>query len=191
MCDYFLIPMNFLECDFEKLGREWSCQKKIMWQVPGKPIYKKGIGKWEIKPNTKMPGIIKSGDIIYFYICKIPSDSKERKSRILLRGIVDDIPYPVKYGEVYLDGMQDSAEMIIGFSIKGLTTLNKAELENDSCYCKEILQKNYNFNVPQGKFWPNTVDKNLDEKLIASLESSFKKSGIQRDFEVLKEHLRR
>ena len=191
MCNYFLIPMSFLECDFEKLGKEWKSYKKIMWQVPGSPVYKEKIDKWEIKPNAKMPGIIKSGDIIYFYICKIPSNGGKEKSRILLRGIVDEVPHPVKYEEVYLEDRQNTPEVIIGFSVRNLTTLSKIELENDSCYCKEILQEKYVFYVPQGKFWPNTVDNNLDEKLVENLEGSFKKSGMERDFDVLTKHFSR
>lgn len=192
MMKYHLVPMNFLECDFERMRKEWKEHKKIMWQVPGAPVYDKKTKSWNIKSGAVMPNMIKTGDIIYFYVFNIPSNGGADKSRILLRGIVNEEPTPVKYRDVYFSDEVDGEKMIIGFSINNVTTLEKSELENDTYYCRESLKSKYKFSAfPQGKNWPNSYDKNLNSDLIKDLENSFKKRESERDFEVLIKHFDR
>ena len=37
MSEYWLIPMDFLVCNFDKLQKEYRKNGKIMWEIPGKP----------------------------------------------------------------------------------------------------------------------------------------------------------
>lgn len=166
--NYFLIPMDFLEFNFEKLRVEYQKYNKIMW----------------CPPSTQK---IKVGDVIYFYVCHIPSNSSKDKSRIMLRGIVKEGPHKTKHDEIYFES-QDSNKMILGIAIGELTTLNKEELENDFCYSKEILTSKYNQNHPQGKYWPSTYRNDFNINLIENLEKSFKKTDVRQNLENLINH---
>ena len=174
MKKYFLVPMNFLTCDFKRLREEYFRNKKIMWQIPGKKTL-------DVKKG--MAASIEKGDIIYFYVCHIPSSSGNEKSRIMLRGEVFEEPTVVSYSDVFISESDD--ELVKAFSISNLTTLNKSELENDFCYCKEELYTKYGQIYPQGKRWPNSGIGNLKDGLISDLEISFKETEYKRDFDTL------
>lgn len=184
MRKYFLVPMSFLNYDFEALKAEYYNHGKIMWQVPGT------VKEGKIKKNAQMPNLIKENDIIYFYVCDLPSKSDGRKARILLRGIVKETPRPLEYKEVYFVD-NPSASLIIGFSIGDLRTLRRAELEDDRCYSKEILLKDYAQIYPQGKRWPSSYTDNLNPQLIRDLEQSFKQREEPNDFIQLIKHFNR
>lgn len=182
MANYFLIPMDFTEYNFEKLRKEWEEHWEIMWQVPGTPIF---TSQWEIKEDAKMAKMIKSGDIVYFYVHKLPSGGADT-ARILLRGVVGEAPHPVPYGKAYLPAKRNPTQMVIALSVKNLTTLCRSERDDNSRYSWETLQNHYGFSAaPQGKFWPNTVDGNLSRKLIEDLEDSFTKTDSMKTLEIL------
>lgn len=127
-----------------------------------------------------MPQLLKNGDIVYFYVTNIPSGSGANKSRILLRGIIEDEPYPIEYNKVYWDS--DEAEMIIGFSVKNITTLPKDQLENDLFLSYDEL-KAYGFKHPQGMtYWPNKYRGDLSKDIIEFLEKAFKKNSYKDDY---------
>ena len=41
MNNYWLIPMDFMTCNYKQMKKELKKNKKIMLQSPGKPKYKK------------------------------------------------------------------------------------------------------------------------------------------------------
>lgn len=193
MANYYLIPMDYMEFDFIKLADEYRKNGEIKWQVTGTPVYNRRTESWEIKKDAKLPHKIKCGDIVYFYIFGIISQSGNDKARILLRGVVTKEPAPMKYKEMNLPKPKEEMDdkVGIGFSIGEITTLNKEELENDFCYSREALWKDYDQDHPQGLYWPNQKDKNLKDPLIKDLEKSFKKSGFEREIAVLINHFDR
>ena len=126
---------------------------------------------------------------MYFYICRLISQSRKNdKARILLRGVVTKEPSPMKYKEMNLPKPKEEMddEVGIAFSIGKITTLNKEELENDSCYSREVLQKDYD-----QKNFQSLRCLNQKDTLIKDLEKSFKKSGFERDLAVLISHFNR
>lgn len=181
MANYFMIPMDFLECDFARMKKEWDKNGKIMWEINGKVINNK------INKNAFYANNIKEDDIIYFYVCHLPSNSGYNKSRVLLRGIVKDEPKIMDYSEVYIN-KNGNEEKIIGFSVGKLTTLNKNDLKNDNIYSLQELRTIKEFSPPQGKKWLNTITGNLDNGLIDRLEKSFKNVSNKSDFNNLIEH---
>ncbi len=188
--NYLLIGMNFLNYNFAIAEKEYKTNNMIRWQLAGKPIYSKKWNSYKIDSKAQMSKIVRLGDIIYFYVFGIPSDGGNDKARILLRGEVVEAPRPMKYNEVYIN--DTSEHMINGFSIGKITTLNKEQLENDMCYSRKVLLKEYNQITPQGLTnWPNRFIGNLNESLIFDLENSFKKSGDKRDFAALVNHFNR
>lgn len=46
MNNYWIIPMNFEQYNFEQMEVEWKENKKIMWQVKGTPVFKKKTNTW-------------------------------------------------------------------------------------------------------------------------------------------------
>lgn len=184
MVNYWLIPMDYRTCNYKELKQEWDMNKKIMWQAPGNTKLKDG--KWVITGN--MANNIKSGDIIYFYITNLPSESKNNLSRIMLRGVVDDPPYPMELNKVY--SKSEDSTMVVGFSIKSLTTLYKAHLEDNNFLNYHYLLSRYKgFIYPQGRRWPNKeINNNLSDELIDSLEQCFKTNLMNNDFNELINH---
>lgn len=185
MNNTWLIPMDYATCNYSKLEEEWNNNKKIMWQVPGTPDFRNG--EWRIKDNS-MAQDIKSGDAIYFYITNLPSESKTNLSRVMLRGIVGDAPFPIKKSDVFMGS--DDESMIIGFSIKNITTLCKEHLEDNSYLSYEHLMTIDNdFKHPQGKRWPDQrIKNNLSDKIIKIFDESFKTNLYNNDFETLINH---
>lgn len=178
--NYYLIPMDFLLYNFEKMEKEYIEKGKITWEIKG-----------SLKDSTYAKNI-KCGDIIYFYIFNIESQSGFHKARILLRGIVCEEPQMMEKSEVYAymtEAFDNSDEgPCIGFSIGKLTTLKKELLKKDSIYSYEMIKAKYSQNHPQGKFWPNTNNGAFKEKLIKDLDNDFKSFESQNDFKSLIEH---
>lgn len=187
MNNYWLIPMDFKNCNYEQLREEWKKNKKIIWEVPGKP--RKTKDGWKIE--SCMAKSLKKGDIVYFYVSNLPSESNEKISRIMLRGIIEDEPYPIEKNKIYVNS--DSAEMVTGISIGSITTLNRGQLENNLFLSIEDLKKkDSNFKHPQGKNWPDKmIKKSLSGETIALLEKSFKSSMRKNDFEMLINHFKK
>lgn len=188
MNNYWLIPMDFRSCNYAQLKKEWDMHKKIMWQVPvGTPKYKKG--KWII--DTPMALSLKKGDIIYFYVTNLSSESKKRLSRIMLRGIIEDEPYPTEANKVYMNSNDTS--MIIGFSIGFVTTLCKEQLEDNLLFTSDYLTKlDSNFKGPQGTRWPDkNIKQTLSSNIINNLEPCFKNHLNKNDFNILIDHFNR
>lgn len=185
MNNYWLIPMDFETCNFQQMEEEWKNNKKIMWQVPGTPKEKKK-DEWFI--TTNMAKSINQGDIVYFYVSHLPSESKQNLSRVILRGIIEEEPYPIEYNKVYWES--DDTKMISGFSIGSITTLSKEQLENNLFLSYEHLRSIYNnFLKPQGKNWPDKNYKsNFSEEVIDVLENNFKQSLYKDDFKTLINH---
>lgn len=192
MNNCWMIAMDYITTDFEKLEEEWKKNKKIMWQVHGKPKFKTKLNKYVIDYKESKATQIKTGDIIYFYVTNIKSNGGSSKSRVLLRGIVEDEPKPVENNKVYLESKD--THMIIGFSIGNITTLRKEYLEDDRCLSLNQL-KDYewkenrkSFVVPHGTTWPNQNNGNLSDSLIEFLEQAFKKSLDKEDLQTLINH---
>lgn len=186
MSNYILIAMNFMECDFEKLKQEWMLNKKIHWEVPIKP---KNKGDKCILPSrSSLIDSLHKGDIVFFYVFNIPTNSGDAKARILLRGIIEDAPYVAPHNEVY-PYKEKINKNIIAFSIGQLTTLTKEQLKNDSYLSREELEKKFGDKFyPQGKRWPDKARGNFSGELINLLENSFKKQLNKNDFLSLIEH---
>ncbi|MBP3507941.1 MAG: hypothetical protein J6K43_16280 [Lachnospiraceae bacterium] len=147
MSNYWMIAMDYITTDFEKLEEEWKKNKKIMWQVHGKPKFK--TNEYVIDNKESKAAKIETGDIIYFYVTNIKSNGGSSKSRVLLRGIVEDEPYPVENNKVYLESKD--THMIIGFSIGNITTLHKKQLEDDRILSLDDLRgRDESFVVPHG-----------------------------------------
>lgn len=188
MNNYWLIPMDFKTCNYEQMEEEWNKNKKIMWQAPGTPKLK--MNKWVVK-DSSMATSLKRGDIVYFYVTNLPSESKDKLSRIMLRGIIEDEPYPIEKKKVYMKSKDTT--MINGFSIGSITTLCKEQLENNLFLSYEDLKKrDKNFVCPQGKNWPDKVNKkSLSNEIIEILENCFKTSMNKNDFKVLINHFKK
>ena len=142
MSEYWLIPMDFLVCNFDKLQKEYRKNGKIMWEIPGKP--KKTQQGFSVE-HLRTATTIKPGDIIFFYVCNIPTyTSTSSKARILLRGEVYDAPQALPRQAVYVHDEIDNHgnDLIIGISISNLTTLTKKELEDDRVFSRKWLQEN-------------------------------------------------
>ena len=187
MSEYWLIPMDFLVCNFDKLQKEYRKNGKIMWEIPGKP--KKTQQGFSVK-HLITATTIKPGDIIFFYVCNIPTyTSTSSKARILLRGEVYDAPQALPRQAVYVHDEIDNHgnDLISGISISNLTTLTKKELEEDRVFDRDWLKKNEQY-WPQGKRWPNTYNNNFKKGVIKELESKFKTAGIDHDFYDLIKH---
>ncbi len=185
MENYILIAMNYMKCNFEQLKLEWEQNQKIKWEVPVKP---KKQGNKSILPKSILINSLHKGDIVYFYVTDIPTNSGGTKSRILLRGIIKDAPYVASYNDVYLHEEKHEGE-IIAFSIGQLTTLTKDLLKNDSWLSREkLIEKFGDMFYPQGKRWPNKNKGNLSQSLIDLLETSFKQNSDKSDFSTLIEH---
>lgn len=188
MENYWLIPMDYKTCNYKQLKEEWGKIKKtIMWQAPGKPKYKKS--EWIIE--NSMAKLLKKGDVIYFYVTNLPSESKDNLSRIMLRGIIEEEPYPIEKNKVYANSKETS--MINGFAIGSVTTLCKEQLENNLFLSyKYLKEKDNNFKYPQGKNWPDKNNKKtFSEDIIKILEKCFKSSMRENDFEVLINHFQK
>lgn len=183
--NYWLIPMDYKTCDYKQLKKEWDeheHNKRIMWQAPGKPN--------SLDVGEKKRKGIKRGDVVYFYVTNLPSESKSGLSRIMLRGVVDDIPKPMKYREVYKTDASNTS-LIYGFPIGSLTTLKKGLLEDNRYLSYEYcLSQMDGFIHPQGMTrWPNKAHGNLADELINRLEDDFKDSNM--DFEALINHFKK
>lgn len=187
MNNYILIAMNYMECNFEHLRKEWEQNKKIHWEVPVKPKQKKNI---QLLPQKSiLVNYLHKGDIVYFYVSNIPTNSGGTKARILLRGIIEDAPYIAPYNEVYLHEVKTPEKEIIAFSIGKLTTLSKEQLQKDTFFSYEELAKKFGDRFyPQGRRWPNKNRRNLSIELIDLLENNFKRNLNQNDFLTLIEH---
>ena len=98
MCNFWLIPMDFRICNFRELQSEWIESHVIRWQVPGTPM-KYRNGAWKKPTPSSMAAKLKLGDVLYFYVCNLPSDDGEKLSRVLLRGVVKDEPGLWKSGK--------------------------------------------------------------------------------------------
>ena len=181
MNNYWLIPMDFMTCNYKQMKKECKKNKKIMWQAPGKPKYKKS--EWIVE--NSMAKSLKKGDVVYFYVTNLPSESKDNLSRIMLRGIIEDEPYAIEKNKVYMKSRETT--MINGFSIGSITTLCKEQLENNLFLSyKYLREKDNSFKYPQGKNWPDKKNKkSLSEDIIKILEACFKSSIRENDFEVL------
>ena len=187
MRNYWLIAMDYETYDFGKMQAEYLANnKEILWATP-EPYEK--TNSWK-KPSKDLfyTNNIKCDDVVYFYVYNLESQSGEKKARILLRGVVTKEPCPMKRGTIY--GTNDSS-FGFGFSIGQITTLTQLELENDFCYSRESLNKDYQQVNPQGTNWPNTFTGKLSQSLIDDLEKSFKQSGVERDFLTLIRHFNR
>lgn len=169
MKNYFMIPMKFKRYCFKKLEQEYETNGVIWWQIPG-------VSELE---NSELAGKIKVGDIIYFYVCDLPSQDGQDRALILLRGVVVKEPEKVENKKVYWYEEDASEGKIIGFPIGKIETLG------GSCYDKDFLEKKYGQRYPQGKRWPNTGNGNLDSNLVEDLEKSFEKSGANMDLQSL------
>ena len=141
MSEYWLIPMDFLVCNFDKLQKEYRKNGKIMWEIPGKP--KKTQHGFRL--NTVTANRIKPGDIIFFYVFNIPTyTNTSSKARILLRGEVYDAPQAMPRQAIYVHDEIDNHgnDLISGISISNLTTLTKKELEENRVFDRDWLKKN-------------------------------------------------
>lgn len=189
--NYWMIPMDFVKYPFKKMKKEWNENGKILWQAAGTPAYCKKTGEYEVKEGQAKR--LKSGDVIYFYIIKLPIG----KSRVLLRGEVIDKAFPISKSKVYSNNSDDE-KMINGFSIGKLTTLEKKNLTDHSYFTIEdfiekmgIIEKIEEIKkikskiTPRGKNWPNSVKGNLYPEVIKLLEASFKSSGWEKDIDQL------
>lgn len=186
--NYWLIPMDFSTCNYEQLQKEWDESKKIMWQVPGTPRKLKN-GDWQSPPDSSMVNSLKKGDVIYFYVTNLPSESRNKLSRIMLRGVVKDEPCPMEKNKVYFD--LNETNLIYAFSIECLTTLPKEQLENNFFLSRTDLKTNSSkFIIPHGVNWPDkNIKQNLSEDIIKRLERCFKPTTIRKyDFESLINH---
>lgn len=183
--NYWLIPMDYITCNYEQLKSEWKENKKIMWQAPGTPKLKNG--HWIVEKNS-MASSLKKGDIVYFYVTNLPSGSKDRLSRIMLRGRIKDEPYPIEKNKVYMESTE--TDIINGFSIDSITTLHKEQLEDNLFLSyNDLKNKDSNFIYPQGKNWPDRkIKKSLSAEMINILEECFKSNMGKNDFEVLINH---
>lgn len=85
--NYWMIPMDFVKYPF--------CKK---------------TGEYKVKEGQAKR--LKSGDVIYFYIIKLPIG----KSRVLLRGEVIDEAFPISKSKVYSNNSDDE-KMINGLEI--------------------------------------------------------------------------
>ncbi len=185
--NYWLIPMDFSTCNYEQLQKEWKETNKIMWQVPGTP--KKKDDTWKKPRSTSMVNSLKKGDVIYFYVTNLPSNSKNNiLSRVMLRGQIKDEPHPIEKNKVYFDS--NETNLIYGFSIESLTTLPKEQLENNSFLSLAHLNTiDRNFTYPQGRRWPDkNIKKSLSENIVNRLEGCFKSTMRKYDFESLINH---
>lgn len=181
--------MDYCRCNFEQFKMEWEQNKKIMWEIPVAPQERKRGEKWRINPRSKLVNMIHNGDVIFFYVCNIPTSSGDSISRILLRGIVEDEPFVASYGDVYWNAEKENEKMVTAFTVGKLTTLTKEDLENNFFLNYNELSRKYGDKFrPQGKKWPNTNDKNLSEEMKELLESSFKKNSYKNDFMALIRH---
>lgn len=181
--NYYLIPMDFLLYNFEKMEQEYMDKGKIEWEIKGS------------LENSKYAKNIKCGDIVYFYIFNIESQSGFHKARILLRGVVCEEPRVMEKSEIYAY-MTEAFDNIdqgfcTGFSIGKLTTLKKELLEKDSVFSYESIREKYEQKHPQGKFWPNKNDGSLNEELNEELEKNFKLFESKNDFKFLMDHFNR
>ncbi len=183
--NYWLIPMDYQFCDYKNLRDEWHNYGKIMWQAPGKPK--------SINEEWKKNNVLCQGDVVYFYVTHLPSESRTRLSRIMLRGIIKDEPKPMEKGKVYNQTMPFDRELVYGFSITSLTTLSKDYLEDNTYLSYDSLkEKHKDFTYPQGMTcWPNKQKKNLSDELIDELEDSFKRNMQKNDFETLINHFKK
>lgn len=181
MNNFWLIPMDFGTCNYEQMKEEWDENKKIMWEAPGKPTNKNG--EWTVE-NT-MAKSLKKGDVVYFYVTNLPSESNVKLSRIMLRGKIEDEPYPIEKNKVYRSLKETT--MISGFSIGSISTLHKELLENNLFLSlKDLRKRDNNFQYPRGKNWPDkNSKKSFSQDLIKTLEESFKVGMRENDFEVL------
>lgn len=187
MRDYWIIPMDFKQCNFEELENEWIVDKKIMWKANGMPQKRKRTNTWYINKNDTSR-LLKKGDVIYFYVTNLPTNSdRYRLSRILLRGVVEEEATPVEYNKVYKLSQRD--DMIIGFAIGKITTLPKLQLENDTFLSREKIESKFSdFKYPQGVRWPNTAKGTLNEEIVKMLEEIFKSNSTKDDFKNLIDH---
>lgn len=185
--NYWLIPMDYKTCNYAQMQKEWKENKKIMWQAPGRPEKLKN-GNWKVEKPHSMAKLLVKGDIVYFYVTNLPSESKDKISRIMLRGIIKDEPCPIEKNKVYMNSKE--TDMIYGFSIDSITTLPKEQLENNLFLSyKDLKNKESSFIYPQGKNWPDKrIKKSLSEDLINILEESFKSNMQKNDFEALIKH---
>ncbi|MBQ5383222.1 MAG: HNH endonuclease [Treponema sp.] len=188
MSNYYLIPMDFLTCNFARLINEWNRTKCVMWEAGGTPDKRSG----KIKKGSRA-AYLQKGDIIYFYVCNLPTGTGESLSRILLRGEIGEEPKPCTTEEIYpefdsngkqIRGVSDGEKRLIGFSIKNLTTLPKELLKDDRVFCLEHMRRKeeywgckYNgdkeFIIPHGKTWPSLENRTFSEGLIKDLEEAF------------------
>ena len=184
MNNFWLIPMDFRTCNYEQMKEEWDENKKIMWEASGKPTNKNG--EWTVE-NT-MAKSLKKGDVVYFYVTNLPSESNVKLSRIMLRGKIEDEPYPIEKNKVYRSLKETT--MISGFSIGSISTLHKELLENNLFLSlKDLRKRDNNFQYPRGKNWPDkNSKKSFSQDLIKTLEESFKVGMRENDFEVLMNH---
>lgn len=185
--NYVIIAMDYLKCNFQRLKTEWEQNNKIIWQIPVKPVQKGG--EWVVNSDRELVKMLHNGDIIYFYVCKIPTSSGAPLSRILLRGVVEDEPFVAKFSDVYGDEETQDDTRVTAFSIGKLTTLTEAELSNDLFLSYDELYKKYGYSiVPQGVRWPNRYNHTLSDELIEMLENSFKSNLLKNDFTALIKH---
>ncbi len=199
MSNYVLIPCNFDDFDFDMFKQEFEKTGRIMWQITGTPEQVKKTGEYRIRKDAGLPMLMKLGTIVYFYMCNIPTQSGENKSRIVLRGVVVEEPSVKNYGEIYTISKDDVTndhdydEKIIGFAIGDLRTLNKDDLENDRCFSNDVLETIYKQRYPQGKRIPSTYSNinTLNKDLIRDLEYSFKKNYEKNDFDLLIKHFKK
>ena len=195
MNNYWLIAMDYTKYDFMKMEVEYlTHNKEIQWAAPGSPEFNSKDNTWKIPKSLKIANQIRLYDVIFFYVYNIESQSGKTKARILLRGVVTQEPCIMEYREIFNTGSDDhpnNSSPVIGFSIGHITTLTRAELENDFCYSLELLNRRYQQVLPQGPRWPNMHYGNLNSSLIEHLENSFKQSGVERDFLTLIEHFNR
>ena len=142
------------------MKEEWDENKKIMWEAPGKPTNKNG--EWTVE-NT-MAKSLKKGDVVYFYVTNLPSESNVKLSRIMLRGKIEDEPYPIEKNKVYRSLKETT--MISGFSIGSISTLHKELLENNLFLSlKDLRKRDNNFQYPRGKIGLTKTVKKVSVKI--------------------------
>lgn len=172
MSNFWLIAMNIKKCSFEDLKHELEKNGGfIMWEAPGKPVLDR-FGKHEIKKRGIVTQI-KIGDEVYFYVCGL---GKGNKSRVLLRGEILQEPSPVPKNKVWHNSTDD--EMVYGFSIGKLRTLNEERLKE--CFSNTLADLNDKIENslekipyhPQGNRWLNSIKGNLSESVINVLKNS-------------------
>ena len=191
MCNFWLVPMDFRICNFRELQSEWIESHVIRWQVPGTPM-KYRNGAWKKPTPSSMAAKLKLGDVLYFYVCNLPSDDGEKLSRVLLRGVVKDEPRPMEKLEIYRDSTE--TELVYGFSITALTTIPRDALaDNNFLSLNDLRQRSDGtFRHAYGKNWPDLLcKKTFDIGLIEQLEAFFKPTMEKNDFEQLIEHFNR